>query len=100
MRDVSAVFQRVNGIDAIIAARASAAFALGNPASLLASVHGSIPRRASTEAMLSCIPVSSSPIVANRKSSRLVSSCRNRAARVRKLPLVPRTSEINKLELF
>src|SRR5579862_305124 len=80
-------FQRAEGTAAMSAAKASDAFALGKPASRIPSVHGSKPRRARAEATLSLMPLCSSPIVAKRKSLRLVSSWLNRAARATELPL-------------
>src|SRR5690349_10956522 len=58
------------GIAASIDARASAAMARGMPASLSASTQGSLPCRASAEATLSDMPLSSLPIEAKRKGSR------------------------------
>src|SRR5205809_593321 len=69
------------GIVASIAARASAAMACGIPASLSASIQGSLPSRASAEATLSNMPLSSLPIEAKRKASRFASKREKRVGK-------------------
>ena len=69
------------GTWAIIAARASMALACGKRASRPASIQGSVPSRARTEATLSGMPLASSPIEAKRKSSNLAFSREKRAGK-------------------
>jgi hypothetical protein len=54
---------------AMIRARLSIASGFGNPASLPASCHGSLPSRANTETTLRVMPFASVPIGAKRNSS-------------------------------